>query len=147
MTERIRRLRAASLAARPCISDERARIVTDVYRDARGLSTPMLRAEVFRRLMAEKAVCVAEDELIVGERGPLPKATPTFPELCCHSRQDLEILHSRPKTSYDVPEEVRETYADEVIPFWRGRSMRERIFAAMAPEWLDAYEAGIFTEF
>ncbi|MGD8239969.1 MAG: glycyl radical protein, partial [Armatimonadota bacterium] len=38
-------------------------------------------------------------------------------------------------------------YEKDIIPFWRGRTMRERIFAEMTPEWHDAYEAGIFTEF
>jgi formate C-acetyltransferase len=42
---------------------------------------------------------------------------------------------------------VRGWYEEEAIPFWRGRTMRDRIFAAMTPEWLAAYEAGVFTEF
>ncbi len=36
---------------------------------------------------------------------------------------------------------------DKIIPFWRNRSMRERIFLEMEPAWKDAYEAGVFTEF
>ena len=147
MNERVRALREASLKARPFISTERAEIVTDVYRDARGLSAPMLRALVFQRLMERKPVCIGDGELIVGERGPAPKATPTFPELCCHSLRDLDVLHSREKTSFQVSEEARRVYAEKIIPFWRGLSMRERIFREMTPEWLDAYEAGIFTEF
>jgi len=83
----------------------------------------------------------------VGERGPAHKATPTYPEVCCHSLSDLEILNSRPKTSYAVDEETLQLYQDEIIPFWRGRSLRDRLLAAMTPEWKDAYEAGIFTEF
>jgi len=31
----------------------------------------------------------------VGERGPFPKAVSTFPELTCHSAEDLKILNSR----------------------------------------------------
>ena len=147
MNERVRRLREASLEAVPSISPERARIVTAVYRDAPHLSPPLLRARVFERLLAEKVIHIGEGELIVGERGPRPKATPTFPELCCHSLADLDILDSREKISFRVSAETREAYAREIIPFWRGRSMRERIFAAMSPDWLAAYEAGIFTEF
>ncbi|MBM3475062.1 MAG: glycyl radical protein, partial [Armatimonadetes bacterium] len=116
-------------------------------RDARGLSAPMLRAETFRRLMEGKTVCINEGELIVGERGPSPRGTPTFPELCCHSLQDLDVIDSREKISFRVSPEARRTYEEEIIPFWRGRSMREMIFAQMTPEWLDAYRSGIFTEF
>jgi len=147
MTDRVRQLREQSLSTEPWLSTERAEIVTDVYREARGLSAPRLRAETFRRLMEEKTVCINEGELIVGERGPSPRGTPTFPELCCHSLQDLDLIDSREKTSFHVSPEARRVYEEEIIPFWRGRSMREMIFAQMTPEWLDAYRAGVFTEF
>jgi len=71
--------------------------------------------------MEKKAIFIEDGELIVGERGPAHKATPTYPEVCCHSLEDLEILNSRPKTSYAVDEETLQLYRDEIIPFWRGR--------------------------
>jgi formate C-acetyltransferase len=97
--------------------------------------------------MENKAVCINEGELIVGERGPAPKATPTYPEVTCHSLEDLDILDTRPKTSFKVDAETKRAYKEEIIPFWKGRSMRDRIMSEMTPEWQDAYEAGIFTEF
>ena len=98
-------------------------------------------------LLEHKTICINPGELIVGEKGPTPQAAPTFPELCCHSLQDLEILDSRPRIPFAVSPEVRKVYQEEIIPFWQGRTMRERIFQEMAPEWIDAYQAGIFTEF
>jgi formate C-acetyltransferase len=97
--------------------------------------------------MEHKTICINPGELIVGEKGPGPQAAPTYPELCCHSLQDLEILDTRPKIPFSVSPADRQIYADEIIPFWKGRSMREKIFAEMTPEWIDCYEAGIFTEF
>ncbi|MBM4035639.1 MAG: glycyl radical protein [Planctomycetes bacterium] len=148
MTERTARLRQASLDARPCISEERALLMTDFCQANEGkLSPPMMRARSFLHLCQHKAVWLGPDELIVGERGQRPKAVPTYPELTCHSLQDLDILHSRPKTCYAVSGECRRAYEERLIPYWRGRSMRDRIFAAVSPEWKDAYDAGIFTEF
>src|ERR1019366_5422759 len=98
-------------------------------------------------LMERKTIYIGSEELIVGERGPAPKGTPSYPELCCHSMQDLEILHTREKISYVVSDEARCIQAEEVIPYWQGGSMRDRIFAEMTPEWKDAYAAGVFTEF
>jgi formate C-acetyltransferase len=83
----------------------------------------------------------------VGERGPYPKTTPTYPELTCHSIDDLRILDSREKTSYAVSQETLETYENEIIPFWRGLSLRDQVFESLPAEWRDAYDAGIFTEF
>jgi len=148
MTERTRRLREESLAARPSISGERARLMTEFYKEHLGRhSPPVLRALAFRHLCERKTLYHGRGELIVGERGPKPKAVPTYPELTCHSVEDLEILDSRPKTRYSVRRDVVETYEREVIPFWTGRSLRDRLFEALPADWHDAYEAGVFTEF
>ena len=108
---------------------------------------PMVRARAFEHLMDHKTICINQGELIVGEKGPAPKATPTYPELCCHTHEDLDILNSREKISFAVSSNVRQTYQRTVIPFWRGKTMRERIFDKIIGEWTDAYEAGVFTEF
>ncbi len=148
MTERVRRLRQQSLAALPSLSAERARIVTRFYREQSGKhSVPVLRALAFERICAEKTIHLGAGELIVGERGPAPKAVPTFPELTCHSLEDLRLLDTRPKTRYAVAQDVFRVYEEEIIPYWQGRSLRDRIFAAITPQWQRAYEAGIFTEF
>ncbi|MGB9603650.1 MAG: pyruvate formate lyase family protein, partial [Limisphaerales bacterium] len=148
MTERTARLRELSLKAKPRISSERAALVTEFYEKNLGLySPPVMRAKTFYYLCERKTIYIGEDELIVGERGPAPKATPTYPELTCHSIEDLYILNSRPKTSYAVDEECIKLYAEKIIPFWRGRSIRDRMFGLLPQEWKDCYEAGIFTEF
>jgi trans-4-hydroxy-L-proline dehydratase len=147
MTERVARLRECSLNTKPRLSLERAALMTGFYRNSGPLSAPMLRASAFAHVMEHRSIYIGPGELIVGERGPAPKATPTYPELCCHSLADFEILNSREKISYSVDEESRRIQKEEIIPYWQGHSMRDRIFAAMEPAWKDAYEAGIYTEF
>ncbi|MEI6874111.1 MAG: pyruvate formate lyase family protein, partial [Spirochaetota bacterium] len=148
MNERIRTLRASSFGAKPTFSAERALLTTAFYEEWLGrVSTPVLRAMNFRNLCEKKAIYIGEGELIVGERGPRPKAVSSFPELTCHSEEDLRILDSRPMTSYAVDEADIKAYRERVIPFWRGRSMRERAFAEIPAEWKALYEAGLFTEF
>ena len=148
-SERVARLRQQSLDARPAISTERAELVTKFYRQDLGLvfSAPVRRAMLFQYLMERKAICINEGELIVGEKGPAPKATPTYPELCCHSLEDLDILDSREKISFAVSQQARQMYQETVIPFWRGKSMRDLIFREMTDAWKAAYECGVFTEF
>jgi formate C-acetyltransferase len=145
---RTQRLRQESLEAVPSISVERARITTDFYRQHQGrYSPPMMRALNFLALCEQKSLWMGEGELIVGERGPRPKAVPTYPELTCHSVEDLRILNSRPKTSYAVEPAVIDEYERTIIPFWKGRSLRDQMFEQLPPEWHDAYAAGCFTEF
>ncbi|MGD0871012.1 MAG: trans-4-hydroxy-L-proline dehydratase [Bryobacteraceae bacterium] len=147
MTERVAQLRQASLDTKPWLSLERAALLTEFYRQAAPLSPPMLRAASLQYILERRTIYIGPQELIVGERGPRPKGTPTYPELCCHSLEDFRILHTREKISYCVDEEARRIQREEIIPYWQGHSMRDRMFAEMTPEWKDAYEAGIFTEF
>jgi pyruvate formate-lyase/glycerol dehydratase family glycyl radical enzyme len=148
MNSRVTRLREQSFGARPAISAERALLVTEFYRENYGkYSVPVLRALNFKNLCEKKTIYIGDDELIVGERGPYPKAVPTFPELTCHSLEDLKILNSRTMTGYRVDQAVFDIYKETVIPYWRGRTMRERVFGNGPPNWRSAYEAGMFTEF
>jgi trans-4-hydroxy-L-proline dehydratase len=148
MTGRTAKLRQQSLDTPPSISPERALLLTEFYQANAGLySVPVMRAKSFLHLCRRKTIYIGEGELIVGERGPAPKAVPTFPELTCHSAEDLKILNSRPKTWYRVDDECIKIYEEKIIPYWRGRSLRDRIFAELPQDWQDAYAAGIFTEF
>ena len=148
MSERVARLRRQSLDAVPTISTERAELLTEFYRQNLGLvSAPVHRALAFQYLMEHKTVCINEGELIVGEKGPAPKATPTYPELCCHSLEDLDVLNSREKISFAVSPQARQVYQDTIIPFWQGKSLRDLLFREMTEEWKAAYESGVFTEF
>jgi pyruvate formate-lyase/glycerol dehydratase family glycyl radical enzyme len=149
MNERVRKLREQSLNAVETLSAERAVLMTQFYKsDGSGeLSVPVRRAKAFEYLLKNKNICINEGELIVGERGPAPKQTPTFPEISLHSIQDLEILNSREKVFFRVDEEVKGIYENEIIPFWKGKSNRDKIMGLMTTEWIKAYKAGVFTEF
>jgi len=149
LSDRVKKLRKQSLNAEERISAERAVLITRFYKsdEAREISAPVRRARAFEFLLRNKKICINDGELIVGERGPLPKVVPTYPELCVHTIQDLEILDSREKVFFRVDDEVKKLYEEEIIPYWKGKSNRDRIMSLMAPEWLTAYDAGIFTEF
>ena len=148
ISQRVAQLRQQSLEAVPAISTERARLITRFYQENYGpASAPVRRAQAFKYLMEHKTICINPGELIVGEEGPAPKATPTYPELCCHSLEDLDILNSRDKIPFKVSPQARTFYHETIIPYWQGHSMRDLIFQEMESAWKDAYEAGIFTEF
>ena len=148
MNDRIRRLRQQNFDTPTTLSIERALIETDFYKANYGtMPIAVLRARNFYEICKKKTIYIGEDELIVGERGPLPKAVPTFPELTCHSVEDLHTLDTRELQSYHISQEDIDTYKREVIPYWKGKTQRERIFNHVSKEWEEAYHAGVFTEF
>ena len=148
MNPRITRLREQSLTVKPSIDIERAKLITEAYQSYQGkVSTPILRALAFKYLLENKTIIIERDELIVGERGISPAATPTYPELCCHTLEDFDIIEQREKISFQINSEIRKIQKEIIIPFWQERSIRHQIFSLMDRSWLDSYEAGIFTEF
>ncbi len=148
MNERIKRLRQQNIDTPTTLSIERALIETAFYKEHYGtMPIAVLRARNFYEICKKKSIYIGDDELIVGERGPLPKAVPTFPELTCHSVEDLHTLNERELQRYSISQEDIDTYEREVIPFWKGKTQRERIFNHVSKEWQEAYHAGVFTEF
>ena len=148
MNERVQRLRKRTVETEPSLSIERALIETRFYKENYGkYSIPLMRAMTYMEICKNHTIYLGDDELIVGERGPAPKAVPTFPELTCHSVEDFHVLNNREQQRYTIPQEDIDTYEREVIPYWKGRTVRERIFSHVPPEWQAAYEAGLFTEF
>ena len=148
MNERIQKLRELSVTTPVHIDLERAKIETEFYKENDGkYSIPVMRSMVLKEYFSKKTLYLGEGELIVGEKGKDPQASPTFPELCCHSVEDMTVMSERDLVSFHTTEEDRKLQAEEIIPFWKGRSMREKLLAAMTPEWNDCYSAGMFTEF
>lgn len=149
MNERIAKLRQQSLNAVNRLSAERGLLVTEFYRQegVEEMPVPVQRAKCFEYILRNKEICINQGELFVGERGPQPKATPSYPEICLHTSQDLEILDRREKVSFAVDAGTRKAFEEKIIPFWTGRSNRERIMQVLPGDWKDAYSAGVFTEF
>ena len=148
MNDRVKRLHRQSIDTPTTLTIERALIETAFYKENYGkMPNCILRAKNFYEICKKKTIYIGKDELIVGERGPVPKAVPTFPELTCHSVEDLHTLNTRELQPYHISQEDIDTYAREVIPYWEGRTQRERIFSHVSKEWEEAYHAGVFTEF
>ena len=149
MNNRIKILRQQSLDAIPTISLERAELLTEFYKSgqADGLSVPVARAMAFKYILDNKKLYIGDGELIVGERGPSPKATPTYPEICTHTIQDFEILNTREKVSFKVDNKTFAIQQDKIQPYWNGRSIRDKLFSTVGKDWQDSYDAGVFTEF
>ncbi|SHK07442.1 formate C-acetyltransferase [Hathewaya proteolytica DSM 3090] len=147
-TARVEKLRKQSVEAVPYISLERAKLVTEVYKEYLGaVPAPILRALAFKNIMENKKLCINDGELIVGERGEAPAATPTYPELCCHTVEDFDIMDRREKISFKVSQEDKDYQRDVIIPFWKNRAMRHILLSEMPEAWHAAYETGIITEF
>lgn len=148
-TERIRRLRRISVEeSEPCLSIERAVLLTEAYQKWEGTcSAPVLRGRAFLYLMENRSLYLEPGALIVGEKGHKPWAAPTFPELCCHSPEDFSNMNDREHVFFRVSPADRRIQEEIVIPFWRERAMLTRMNALLPDVWHLLFEAGLYTEF
>lgn len=149
INDRISRLREESVNNSVKVSSERAKLITEFYNSdlPKGKSIPVQRAMALKYLMERVSLPVEEGQLIVGLRGTDVNEVPTFPEINLHSMEDLEILNNRENMPYLADEDTKELYKNKIIPYWKGRAMRDIIFENLPNEWIDAYNAGIWTEF
>lgn len=148
MNSRIQNLRKISTETPAHIDMERAKLVTEAYKEYEGsVSIPELRALALKHYFSHKTLYIGEGELIVGEKGDSPQATPTFPELCCHTIEDLHVMNDRELINFKVKEEDYKFQEENIIPYWEKRSIRRKIIEHMSEEWKSAYNNGIFTEF
>lgn len=148
MNERIQSLRELSVNTEAHIDMERARLMTEAYEKYEGtVSIPEMRAIALKHYFENKTLYIGDGELIVGEKGDSPQASPTFPELCCHTVEDMRVMNDRELISFKVTEEDIKLQEEKMIPYWENRSIRHKILENMSPEWKLAYECGIFTEF
>src|SRR5699024_82667 len=111
------------------------------------VSVPELRALSMKEIFSRKTITIEDGELIVGDKGAGPQSTPTFPELCCHTLEDMKVMNDRDLVCFKVSDEDMKIQKDVIIPYWENRSIRHKIINSMSEEWQKCYGAGIFTEF
>lgn len=147
-TERTKRLRQESVNTPPRISLERAILETEFYKDHFGsYETPVMRALNFKNYMANRVLYIGSDELIIGEKSEGPQVVPTYPEICAHTVEDMQIMNDRKFINFKVKEEDMVIQERDILPYWKGKSTRDKLIEAMTDEWKDCYAAGMFTEF
>ena len=90
-----------------------------------SVSVPVLRALVLKEYFSKKTLYLGDDELLVGEKGKDPQCSPTFPELCCHTIEDMHIMNDRKLVNFTVTEDDLKLQEEEIIPYWKNRAVRD----------------------
>ena len=148
-TERTRQLREISVnGCTPKVSMERAVLLTEAYKKYEGkVSSPVLRGLAFKHIMQNRTLYLDPRSLVVGEKGHEPWAAPTFPELCCHSLEDMENMNDRERVFFKTSEEDRRIQEEIIITYWKDRSLMSKMDKFLPEEWHLLFNAGLFTEF
>ncbi len=145
--ERVERLRNQSINSEPEIFAERAVLVTESYRQTDSFSSPIRRAFALRHILENMTIVINEDELIVGEKTIKYRGSPLYPELYCMSIEELETIGKREHAPFKVSDQTKAVLAEKVIPYWKGKTMYDKIMAVMGETWKRSLENGVFSEY
>lgn len=121
---RIRQLRKAMLV-QPSVCVERAKLITESYRQTEGEPAPIRRGKAFAHLLRHMTVRIYPQELIVGRPTSKVRGGSISPELQCDwILKELDILSTRETDPFEpLTQEERDILAD-VVSYWDTRSLR-----------------------
>jgi pyruvate formate-lyase/glycerol dehydratase family glycyl radical enzyme len=144
--ERGQRLRRRVISARPHLCIERARFVTESYRETEHEHILSRRVKAFESIMRNMSVFILEDELIVGHQASRQRSAPLYPEFAVEwIAEEIDLFETRPQDRFIVPDEVKKEFLHDIYPYWKGRTLSDRVHSYMTEEIrLQRFVGGVF---
>jgi formate C-acetyltransferase len=137
--KRVDLLKEQIIRQAPSISPERAETITEYYRRSEGEPALLRRARVLDEVLAKKSVYILDGELVVGNQSVRPRAAEIFPEFSVQWVLDeLDDFALRDSDAFQIDEETKERLR-ACLPWWAGRTVRDRALAKISPEAIAAH--------
>jgi formate C-acetyltransferase len=144
MNPRIERLKKRFLDSERHVDIERALIVTEVYRENEEKPAIIKKALAIKEIFSRIETRVRADELIVGNHTRNCRGVPLFPEYAIDwILKDMDTFTTRQGDRFKITEEQKLTLRD-VLPFWKGKSLRDKILGALPAELREILSYGVF---
>jgi formate C-acetyltransferase len=125
---RIEHLRYLLFKDKRKISLERARLYTESYKQTEGEPTIIRRAKATAHILNNVKIIINDSELIVGGRTVKPRSGIASPEMSPYWIYDeLDTLPTRPQDQFDISEEDKKFFKEELFPYWKGKSLKDYI--------------------
>jgi len=139
--KRIRKLNEELLAVRPEVCIERARLVTQSYKETEGEPMIIRRAKALAKVLREMTIFIQKDQLIVGNQASKLRASPLFPETeAGYLERELDIFPKREQDRLIIPPEVKRELEEVIFPYWRGKTIEDIALKAIPPESREIFE-------
>ncbi|MBP2033966.1 formate C-acetyltransferase [Clostridium algifaecis] len=114
------------LLVKPEVCIERARIVTESYKKSEGEPTEIRRAKAIADVLKNMTIFIQKDQLIVGNQASKLRSSPLFPETeALYLEKEIDLFEKREQDRLIVPPEVRKELLEEIVPYWKGKTIQE----------------------
>lgn len=145
-SERVKKLRESALAQTPSVCIERARFVTQAYKENEAQPKYIKRARALEKTLTNMSIYIKEGELIVGNQACEQRTAPIFPEYAVGWMEDeLKAkgnFNKRDGDNFYLPEEYIGELL-EIVQYWKGKNLRDRCYAVMPEEVKKAIEVKV----
>ncbi len=120
----IKKLRSDMLV-RPSVCVERAKLITESFRQSEGEPAAIRRGKAFSHLLENMTVRIYPDERIVGRPTSKVRGGSISPELQCDWILDeLDLLSTRETDPFEPLTDWEKDVLRDVVPYWQTRSLR-----------------------
>jgi pyruvate-formate lyase len=144
MNKRIERLRKRYVESERKVDIERAVIITEAYKKNEEKPPIIAKALALKAIFSQMGIAVRKDELIVGNLTKDEKGTPLFPEYAVGwILRSMDTFPTRKGDRFQITPEQKQTLR-EVLPYWQGKSLRDKIKGALPDFLKEMLEFGIF---
>jgi formate C-acetyltransferase len=135
-------MRERLFAANMRVCEQRAVIVTDIYKQNEAQPFIIKRALALEAVLRNMGIYIMEDEVLVGGIASSIKAAPVFPEYSVdwlerELNDDPIPMGERPGEPFEISDESKETLQQKVIPYWKGRTQLDYLKNLLTNEMWD----------
>ncbi|GAG19519.1 unnamed protein product, partial [marine sediment metagenome] len=139
-------LRERLLDTTPQICVERARLVTNAYRAHQADPPVLRRAKALAHVLDSMTIFIDEGEFIVGNQASSSRAAPIFPEYSTDwIEEEIDQFAHRPADAFTIHPEVKDELLNEILPYWRGKTLYDRVLATLPEVVRQAEDIGAIT--
>lgn len=145
ITSRVQRLKARLRDTRPGICVERARLVTQAYRECAVETPVLLRARTLAHILGNMSIYIADDELIVGNHASAFRKVPVFPEFGANwIIREMDQFETRGTDPLLISPADRAELLS-LLDHWKDKSFNEIAHSKLSREVLEAEQAGVLS--
>ncbi|MDD3339834.1 MAG: glycyl radical protein [Lachnospiraceae bacterium] len=143
LTDRMNQFRETLLDTRQNVCSERALWTTKAYKEHEMDQIVLKRAYMLKEVLAHMSIYIEDETLLVGNQASSNRAAPIFPEYAMDwVIRELDDFDKRNGDRFYITEETKENLR-EIYPYWKGRTLQDKAYAAYPESAKLIYDLGI----
>ncbi len=116
------------------------------YIETEGGPVILRRAKALETILENIPIAVGEDELVIGGRTVLSRmGVPAVEGAVDWLEKELDTIGTREQEPFEITAEDKQVLREEVLPFFRGKTLKDYLCGALSTDVMEPVEEGIYT--